>query len=298
MRNEEKKVLLYVTKYAKEYEVSPCFIMAIIRQESDFFEYSQYPDRDPDKFDIGYMQVSHIASIDTYKEFTGNVYTGTDEEWQNDGLDPDLNIKYGTGYLRIQHNRIEDHMVCYDDVYKDILKSTLSAYNAGHTTKDNEKYVEGVIDGRYLIDGQRRGYEFFATIRTPLDVSGPAAASLLTTYNRQAAYDYAQKYWDEVCSDGYFWDTPGTYISLEQGTNITSMTGYDCAHFVSCCIGNEYHESGGGLDVPSRVLPTYGEPGAAKLATGWCQKIPLYSYNCCPATYEWRLHRSRARLAS
>lgn len=85
------------------------------------------------------------------------------------------------------------------------------------------------------------------------------------TYDRLAAYAYAQKYWDEVCSDGYFWDTPSTYVSLEPGTNITSMTGYDCAHFVSCCIGNEPHEQGGGLDVPSRVPPTYGEPGAARL---------------------------------
>ncbi len=92
-----------------------------------------------------------------------------------------------------------------------------------------------------------------------------AGDSLVDTYNRQAAYDYAQEYWDEVCSDGYFWNTPSTYISLESGTDITSMTGYDCAHFVSCCIGSEPNEQGGGLDVPSRVSPTYGEPGAAKL---------------------------------
>lgn len=99
----------------------------------------------------------------------------------------------------------------------------------------------------------------------PLSASGQAEASPADTYNRQAAYDYAQKYWDEVCSDGYFWDTPGTYISLEPETDITGMTGYDCAHFVSCCIGSEPNEPGGGLDVPSRVPPTYGEPGAAKL---------------------------------
>lgn len=84
-------------------------------------------------------------------------------------------------------------------------------------------------------------------------------------YDRSAAYNYAQKYWDEVCSDGYFWNTPTTYISLSPGTDIRTMTGYDCAHFVSCCIGNELNDQGGGLDVPSRVPPTYGEPGAAKL---------------------------------
>lgn len=99
-----------------------------------------------------------------------------------------------------------------------------------------------------------------------LSVPGQAEASPTGAYNRQAAYDYAQKYWDEVCSDGYFWDTPRTYISLESGTDIRGMPGYDCAHFVSCCIGNETGERGGGLDVLSRVPPTYGEPGAAKLA--------------------------------
>ena len=168
LKEEEKKVLPYVMKYAKEYKVSPCLIMAVIRQESDFFDYSQDPDKDRDKFDIGYMQVSHIAAIDTYKGYTGDEYTGTKEEWQKDGLDPNTNIKYGTRYLRIQYNRIKDHAVHYEDVYDDLLESTVSAYNAGHPTKDNEKYVEGVIQGRDLVEGQRRGYEFFLTIRVPI----------------------------------------------------------------------------------------------------------------------------------
>lgn len=86
-----------------------------------------------------------------------------------------------------------------------------------------------------------------------------------STYHPQAAYNYAKKYWDEVCSDGYFWNSSSTYIPLPLGTNIVGRTGYDCAHFVSCCIGSEPNEKGGGLDVPSRVPPTYGEPGAAKL---------------------------------
>jgi len=91
------------------------------------------------------------------------------------------------------------------------------------------------------------------------------AEGLSSSYDRQAAYDYAQRYWNKVCSDGYFWDSPSTYISLPTGTDITGMTGYDCAHFVSCCIGSESNEQGGGLNVPSRVPPTYGEPGAARL---------------------------------
>ncbi|MDH5451497.1 MAG: right-handed parallel beta-helix repeat-containing protein [Candidatus Bathyarchaeota archaeon] len=84
-------------------------------------------------------------------------------------------------------------------------------------------------------------------------------------YDRLAAYNYAQKYWDEVCSDGYFVNTRTTFIRLDPGTDITGMTGYDCAHFVSCCIGNESHEPGGGLDVPRKAPHIYGELGATWL---------------------------------
>ncbi len=77
-----------------------------------------------------------------------------------------------------------------------------------------------------------------------------ADQSSRSSYDRQAAYNYAYEYWDEVCSDGYFWNTPTGYISLSPGTNIVGWTGYDCAHFVSCCIGSEPNDWGGGLPVP------------------------------------------------
>jgi virginiamycin B lyase len=89
-----------------------------------------------------------------------------------------------------------------------------------------------------------------------------AVSPTYVTYDRVKAYRYAQQFWDEVCSDTYFWNTPKAYVELDWGTVITGMTGYDCAHFVSCAIGNR---GGGGLDVPSRVPPAYGEPGAAAL---------------------------------
>jgi len=88
----------------------------------------------------------------------------------------------------------------------------------------------------------------FADQSLPL---GPVSSS----YSRQSAYNYAQKYWDEVCSDGYFWNTSSKYITLSPGTNIVGWTGYDCAHFVSCCIGSEPNEQGGGLEV-RRDFPT------------------------------------------
>lgn len=89
-------------------------------------------------------------------------------------------------------------------------------------------------------------------------------------YNRQAAYNYAQKYWNKVCSDGYFFEGsyPPSYLGAESPV---PSGGFDCAHFVSCCIGSEPHERGGGLDVPSRLINDpncpgcYGEPGANKL---------------------------------
>ncbi|MEM4309080.1 MAG: SH3 domain-containing protein [Thermoplasmata archaeon] len=87
------------------------------------------------------------------------------------------------------------------------------------------------------------------------------------TYDRQGAYNYAAKYWDKVVSDSYFWYGSGNYEWLAQGTSVRYRSGFDCAHFVSCCIGSEPHQKGGGLNVPTRVPPTYGEPGAGRLGS-------------------------------
>lgn len=84
-------------------------------------------------------------------------------------------------------------------------------------------------------------------------------------YDRLSAFQYAQKYWNKVCSDGYFFADSETPSMLGAGQPApTDEEGFDCAHFVSCCIGSEPRESGGGLEVPSRTL-TYGEPGAQRL---------------------------------
>jgi len=85
------------------------------------------------------------------------------------------------------------------------------------------------------------------------------------SYNRLTACQYAQKYWNKVCSDGYFFaDTEGPTL-LGAGKPVpTNEEGFDCAHFVSCCIGGEPNAPAGGLGVPSRT-PAYGEPGAQRL---------------------------------
>ena len=85
------------------------------------------------------------------------------------------------------------------------------------------------------------------------------------TYDRRSALDYARAYWDKTCSDGYYFAHRERPTLLGSGKPFpTDGEGFDCAHFVSCCIGSEPRQPGGGLDVPSRT-PAYGEPGAQRL---------------------------------
>jgi len=99
-------------------------------------------------------------------------------------------------------------------------------------------------------------------------------------YDRARAVSYANTYSGFVNSDGYFWtngSSYGTYTPLSPAPS--SGLGDDCAHFVSCCIGSEPHARGGGLVIPSRVPPTYGEPGAGHLvnttliAPGYAEEV-------------------------
>ncbi len=85
-------------------------------------------------------------------------------------------------------------------------------------------------------------------------------------YDRARAVSYANNYSGFVNSDGYFWTNSasyGTFTPLSAAP--ASGLGDDCAHFVSSCIGSQPAQWGGGLKIPSRVPPTYGEPGAAHL---------------------------------
>jgi hypothetical protein len=101
-------------------------------------------------------------------------------------------------------------------------------------------------------------------------------------YDRARAVSYANNYAGYVCTDGYFWTNGSGYEYFGAGAAVPkSPIGDDCAHFVSCCIGTESAANrGGGLQIPSRVLPTYGEPGAARLvntvllAGGYAAEVP------------------------
>jgi hypothetical protein len=85
-------------------------------------------------------------------------------------------------------------------------------------------------------------------------------------YDRAKAVSYANNYAAYVCSDGYFWTNSGGfgYFGTNVLTPVPAVEGDDCAHFVSCCIGSQPNQKGGGLNIPTRDV-TYGEPGAARL---------------------------------
>jgi hypothetical protein len=85
-------------------------------------------------------------------------------------------------------------------------------------------------------------------------------------YDRATAVSYANNYAGFVCSDGYFWTNGSDYGDFGASAPVPAVEGDDCAHFVSSCIGSEPNQQGGGLTIPSRVPPTYGEPGAGRLA--------------------------------
>jgi len=95
-----------------------------------------------------------------------------------------------------------------------------------------------------------------------------SGACSVHAYDASSACAYARKYYNKVCSDGYYYesDFPPRYAGPGAALP-TRTTGRDCAHFVSCCIGSERNEAGGGLDVPKRDTGygDYGEPGAANL---------------------------------
>jgi hypothetical protein len=102
------------------------------------------------------------------------------------------------------------------------------------------------------------------TVQIVVQQAGPTGQ-----YDRAKAVSYANNYAGFVCSDGWFWTDGSTDSLLGALTPVpTSPIGDDCAHFVSCCIGSQSNQKGGGLNIPSRVSrvpPTYGEPSAPDL---------------------------------
>jgi cell wall-associated NlpC family hydrolase len=96
-------------------------------------------------------------------------------------------------------------------------------------------------------------------------------------FDRARAVSYANNYAGYVCSDGYYWTNGSDYGDFGALAPVpTAELGDDCAHFISCCIGSQPNQWGGGLKIPSRVPPTYGEPGVARLVNT-CLIAPGYA---------------------
>jgi Transglycosylase SLT domain len=147
--NAEKEAIVHVQKYAEQFSISPALIMAIIRQESNF---------DPNAIgdaglSIGYMQLHWAAAYDAgyrssrdiFSDFSQESKDLAKEDWLIDGLDKDINIQHGTGYINICHNQYKD-----DPVYGEPLKSTVSCYHLGRTTgpsmRNETTYVNPVVE--------------------------------------------------------------------------------------------------------------------------------------------------------
>lgn len=94
-------------------------------------------------------------------------------------------------------------------------------------------------------------------------------------FDRSRTISFANNYTAYYCPDGYFWTnggnwstvTPNSFTPVPSGPGVDGGVGDDCAHFVSYCIGSGPYVRGGGISIPSRATPTYGEPGAARLVT-------------------------------
>ncbi len=92
------------------------------------------------------------------------------------------------------------------------------------------------------------------------------AQSGTNSYDRAKAVSYANNFDGYIVSDGYFWTDGSDYSYFGAGTPVpTYVIGDDCAHFCSSCIGSQPNQYDGGLTIPTRVPPTYGEPGAGRL---------------------------------
>jgi len=149
LNGDENAALTHVQKYAQEQAVSPALLMALIKQESSF---------DPDVIGdgglaIGYMQLHWDAAYDagyrsnrdTSEDYTDKSKNLAREDWPIDGLDPDANVKYGCGYLKICYNKHKD-----SSIYDTPLKNAVSAYNLGwpHGPDKSNKtsYVNPVLE--------------------------------------------------------------------------------------------------------------------------------------------------------
>ncbi|MGH7981039.1 MAG: NBR1-Ig-like domain-containing protein, partial [Limisphaerales bacterium] len=140
----------------------------------------------------------------------------------------------------------------------------------GGTASYSMEFIAPEASGSYTDSFQLDGTNWFGptvTVQVAVEPGGNT-----NVFDRSRTISYANNYAPYVCSDGYFWtntDYPdfgfygtGVFTAVPTGAGLDGGIGDDCAHFVSCCIGDEAHVRGGGINIPNRTPPTYGEPSA------------------------------------
>lgn len=98
-----------VEKYAAQYGVDPLFVVAIIREESKFF-----PESQSHKGAIGLMQLMPSTAQSIAESLGDKKYT------EQDLLNPEKNIQYGTWYLS-----------SLEKVFGNNIILVIAAYNGG-----------------------------------------------------------------------------------------------------------------------------------------------------------------------
>lgn len=156
----------------------------------------------------------------------------------------------------------------------------------GGTASYSMEFIAPEATGSYADSFQLYGTNWFGpTVTVQVAV---ASGGNTNVFDRSRAISYANNYAAYVCSDGYFWTNSNVPDWVYDGTNVftpvpTMSTADDCAHFVSCCIGREPHLWGGGMYIPGRTPPTYGEPSASRIITtvleapGFAVEVPSIS---------------------
>lgn len=161
----------------------------------------------------------------------------------------------------------------------------------GGTASYSMEFIAPELSGSYTDSFALNGTAFFAPTVTVQVVVEPGGNT--NVFDRSRAISYANNYAAYVASDGYFWtnqdvpdwvyDGTNVFTPVPSGAGIDGGVGDDCAHFVSCCIGREPHTFGGGLYIPGRTPPTYGEPSATRIVTtvleapGFAVEVPSLS---------------------
>ena len=152
----------------------------------------------------------------------------------------------------------------------------------GATASFSMEFIAPEASGSYTDSFQLYGTTWFGPIVTVQVAVEPGGNT--NVFDRSRAISFANNYAPDYCPDGYFWTNGGnwstvasnSFIPVPTGAGVDGGIGDDCAHFVSYCIGNGPFVRGGGIGIPSRATPTYGEPGAARLVTA-CLINPGYA---------------------